>query len=167
VSVANGLGRLGCGALADKIVQRGRPRAVLLVAADLAGALAMFLFFVSGTSVPMALIAAAVSGAAYGAIWTLIPTLAADLFGRKHFGANYALILPAVSLAAAVYSKHADDDGCAGAACFGTTFLATAAACGGGAVMALLLGVRSRKRYASAEPPESLLAAARAGETVV
>ena len=60
-----------------------------------------------------------------------------------------------------------DDDGCAGAACFGTTFLATAAACGGGAVMALLLGVRSRKRYAIAEPPESLLAAARAGETVV
>ena len=125
---------------------------------------------------PMALIAAAVSGAAYGAIWTLIPTLAADLFGRKHFGANYALILPAVSLAAvlfstllapAIYAKHADDDGCAGAACFGTTFLATAAACGGGAVMALLLGVRSRKRYAIAEPPESLLAAARAGETVV
>ena len=37
VSVANGLGRLGCGALADKIVQRGRPRAVLLVAADLMG----------------------------------------------------------------------------------------------------------------------------------
>ena len=33
----------------------------------------MFLFFVSGTSVPMALIAAALSGAAYGAIWTLIP----------------------------------------------------------------------------------------------
>ena len=167
VSVANGLGRLGCGALADRIVQRGRPRAVLLVAADLAGALAMFLFFVSGTSVPMALIAAAVSGAAYGAIWTLIPTLAADLFGRKHFGANYALILPAVSLAAVlfstllaptVYARHADDDGCAGAACFGTTFLATAAACGGGAVMALLLGVRSRKRYAIAEPPESLLA---------
>ena len=38
--------------------------------------MAMFLFFVSVTSVPMALIAAAVSGAAYGAIWTLIPTLA-------------------------------------------------------------------------------------------
>ena len=85
------------------------------------------------------------------------------------------MILPAVSLAAvlfstllapAIYARHADDDGCAGAACFGTTFLATAAACGGGAVMALFLGVRSRKRYAS-EPPESLLAAARAGETVV
>ena len=94
-----------------------------------------------------------------------------------HAGANYALILPAVSLAAvlfstmlapAIYARHTDDDGCAGAACFGTTFLATAAACGGGAVMALLLGVRSRKRYArAAEPPESLLAAARAGETVV
>ena len=38
------------------------------------------------------------------AVAPMIPTLAADLFGRKHFGANYALILPAVSLAAVLFS---------------------------------------------------------------
>ena len=177
VSVANGLGRLGCGALADRIVARGRPRALLVVAADLVGALAMLVFYASGTSVPTALVAAALAGAAYGAIWTLIPTLAADLFGRQHFGSNYALILPSVSLAAilfstvlapAVYAAHADDDGCTGADCFGLTFLITAMSCGAGAVMALLLGVRSRGRYVADVPPESLLAASEgAGAPVV
>ena len=170
VSIANGLGRLGCGALADGIVARGRPRALRVVAAVL-------VFYASGTSVPTALIAAALAGAAYGALWTLIPTLAADLFGRQHFGSNYALILPSVSLAAilfstvlapAVYAAHADDDGCTGADCFGLTFLITAVSCGAGAVMALLLGVRSRGRYVADVPPESLLAASEgAGAPVV
>lgn len=177
VSIANGLGRLGCGALADGIVARGRPRALLVVAADLMGALAMLVFYASGTSVPTALIAAALAGAAYGALWTLIPTLAADLFGRQHFGSNYALILPSVSLAAilfstvlapAVYAAHADDDGCTGTDCFGLTFLITAVSCGAGAVMALLLGVRSRGRYVADVPPESLLTASEgAGAPVV
>ena len=84
------------------------------------------------------------------------------LFGRESFGSNYMLCLPAVIagsilfstlLAPAVYAANAstddDDDavGCVGAACFGDTFLATAAACLVGAASAAGLLVKSRRLY--------------------
>jgi MFS family permease len=162
VSIANCLGRLACGRVADSLVARGTPRPALMVAADLAGCLSMLFLYASGESVGAALAGAACAGFAYGMIWTLIPTLASDLFGRESFGSNYMLCLPAVIagsilfstlLAPAVYAANAstddDDDavGCVGAACFGDTFLATAAACLVGAAAAAGLLVKSRRLY--------------------
>ena len=163
VSIANCLGRLGCGRVADGLVARGVPRPALMVAADVAGALSMLLLYATGESVGAALAGAACAGFAYGMIWTLIPTLASDLFGRQSFGSNYMLCLPAVIagsvlfstlLAPAVYAAaaaKADDDddavGCTGADCFGDTFLITAAACLVGAVSAAALLAKSRSLY--------------------
>ena len=104
ISIANCLGRLACGRVADVVVERGVSRASLVVAADACGAAAMLLFYASGASVGAALAGAAVVGFAYGMVWTLIPTVAADLFGRRYFGSNYALCLPSVVAGSVLFS---------------------------------------------------------------
>ena len=83
VSIANCLGRLACGRVADSLVARGTPRPALMVAADLAGCLSMLFLYASGESVGAALAGAACAGFAYGMIWTLIPTLASDLTRQR------------------------------------------------------------------------------------
>lgn len=158
VSIANCLGRLVCGRVADALVARGWPRPALMIAADAGGAAAMLLLWATGESVGAALLGTALAGWSYGMIWTLIPTLASDLFGNAHFGSNYMLCLPAVLsgsvlfstvLAPKVYAAHLEDgsDTCSGAGCFGDTFLATALACLFGAGAALVLARRSRGLY--------------------
>jgi len=169
VGVANCLGRLATGRLADYIVKRKHmPRATLLVASNAGGALAMAVLYASET-IALAFFGLALAGFAYGALWTLIPTLVSDLFGDAHFGANYAVCLPAVILggvifstylASATYAAHEtfpQDGGppeCFGGECFGGAFLASALCCVGGAAAAGLLCLKSRHLY-QVPPPET------------
>lgn len=162
VSIMNCLGRLATGRFADVLVARGTPRPALLVMSSVGGALAMAFLWATGTSVGCALVGIAVAGAAYGMLWTLIPTLASDLFGVKQIGGNSMLCLPTVLmgsvlystlLAPAVYKAHSvqpDDDGeaeCLGVGCFGDTFIAIGLSCCVGALSALALYTKTRDLY--------------------
>ena len=46
----------------------------------------------------------AAAGAAYGAMWTLVPTTTSDLFGLARVGANYSLVVPAVVAGSLVFA---------------------------------------------------------------
>ncbi|KAJ1458645.1 major facilitator superfamily domain-containing protein [Pelagophyceae sp. CCMP2097] len=163
VSVANCLGRLLTGRLADAVVKRHLPRPVLLAVANLGGCAAMALMYAS-EGVGAAFCGILIAGLFYGMLWTLIPTLVADLFGERNFGSNYALCLPAVIagsvffstyLAGETYAAHSQapaDDGaaeCHGRGCFGDAFLGSAISCAAGAAAAVALAWKSRNLYAA------------------
>lgn len=86
LSIFNAVGRLGAGALSDKV---GRTRAMIIV--FMLQAINMFLFMFY-TSIPTLVLGSAVAGLAYGAVFSLFPTTTADFFGMKNLGVNYGLI---------------------------------------------------------------------------
>ena len=86
LSIFNAIGRLGAGALSDKV---GRTRAMMIV--FMLQAINMFLFAFY-TSIPMLAIGSAVAGLAYGALFSLFPTTTAEYFGMKNLGVNYGMI---------------------------------------------------------------------------
>ena len=86
LSIFNAIGRLGAGALSDKV---GRTRAMIIV--FMLQAINMFLFMFY-TSIPTLVLGSAVAGLAYGAVFSLFPTTTADFFGMKNLGVNYGLI---------------------------------------------------------------------------
>lgn len=94
-SSCNTLGRMGFGFLSDRVKDRV-PRSLFLVISSILMLLAqigMCFFPLFGY---YALIV--VLGAAYGGVFGLIPTICADTFGEKHFGANYGVLAFAPAL---------------------------------------------------------------------
>ncbi|PRW32873.1 MFS general substrate transporter [Chlorella sorokiniana] len=146
-SVANCSGRMAFGYWPERLLHsRGTPRTLFMpaVSALLAAAFAALAFVRLPALFPLT----ALAGFAYGGHWALGPATVSELFGLRHFAANYALMLvaPAVGsvglaagLAAWVYERAAQAQGetgtCLGPACFRATFLTMAAAgvCAGGA----------------------------------
>lgn len=96
LSVFNALGRLGAGALSDKL---GRTRAMVLV--FLVQAVNMFLFSLY-TSQELLIVGSIVAGLAYGAVFSLFPTTTADFFGIKNMGVNYGLIFTGWGIAGVI-----------------------------------------------------------------
>lgn len=96
LSVFNALGRLGAGALSDKL---GRTRAMVLV--FLVQAANMFLFSLY-TSQELLIVGSIVAGLAYGAVFSLFPTTTADFFGIKNMGVNYGLIFTGWGIAGVI-----------------------------------------------------------------
>jgi len=100
-------------------------------------------------------------GAAYGALWALIPTLTMELFGGTHVAQNYAVLTstPAVGsvalsagLAAWVYEAAAAAQGgetgvCTGRSCYEVTLWSCAALSVVAAAMAAAVWVRNRAFY--------------------
>ncbi|HZL11262.1 MAG TPA: OFA family MFS transporter [Prolixibacteraceae bacterium] len=86
LSVFNAVGRLGAGALSDKV---GRTRAMMIVFMLQAVNMFLFPFY---TSISLLLIGSAIAGLAYGAVFSLFPTTTAEFFGMKNLGVNYGLI---------------------------------------------------------------------------
>eukprot|EP00965_Chrysotila_dentata_P003701 121230-Pleurochrysis_carterae.AAC.2 len=104
-------------------------------------------------------------GLAYGALWTLVPTLSVELYGLRHFAATYgvfsiaataASLLYSTELATKVFDAHATaaregDEGegpqCDGDACFRLTHVVVIAGCVAGAIGAALLTLRTREFY--------------------
>jgi len=96
LSIFNALGRLGAGALSDKV---GRTRAMMIV--FLIQAVNMFLFAFY-TSIPMLVVGSAIAGISYGAVFSLFPTTTAEYFGMKNLGVNYGMIFTGWGIAGVV-----------------------------------------------------------------
>ena len=86
LSIFNALGRLGGGALSDKM---GRTRAMMLVFMIQAVNMFAFTFY---TSIPLLIMGSIIAGLAYGSLFSLFPTTTAEFFGIKNMGVNYGLI---------------------------------------------------------------------------
>ena len=106
-------------------------------------------------------VACCLCGFAYGGFWALNPTMVSELFGNKHFGANYQLLglAPATAsyamsagITASLYSAHTDPgcpgaQVCVGTACFLTSFLVMTGFAAFGLLLSLVLSCRTRAWY--------------------
>ena len=96
LSIFNALGRLGAGALSDKV---GRTRAMMIVFMIQAVNMFLFAFY---TSIPMLVVGSAIAGISYGAVFSLFPTTTAEYFGMKNLGVNYGMIFTGWGIAGVV-----------------------------------------------------------------
>lgn len=159
-SVANAAGRLTMGYIPEHYLHaRATPRSYFLVAiAALTTAVAAFL---SVARLAQLYVASLLVGFAFGAHWSLIPAITSDMFGLKHFAANYTTlqIAPAVGsfflatrLAGYVYDKHAGGHdarhACIGPDCFHDTFMILALLAAAATLCSLLVAARTKQLYA-------------------
>ena len=100
VSIFNSLGRLLCGALSDKI---GRLNTLMIL---MSGS-AVLSLFVNVAEGYMLYVLIALIGFFYGGIIGSYPSLTSDLFGAKHVGTNYGIVLLGFGLGAIVSSQIA------------------------------------------------------------
>lgn len=139
---------------------QGTPRTRFLIATTLASLLACIL---GSLSLPtLVLPVAVISGLAFGACWTLLATLAADLFGIAHLAGNYTVlqlapalgnILFSTVLAGQLYQVVGRRQGdpvntCMGKACFGWSLVVSSMACVVAVVCAVVLDRRAASLYA-------------------
>lgn len=92
IAVFNALGRIGGGAISDRI---GRVNLLRIAFLAQAVNMALFSFF---KSAPALAVGVMVAGVCYGAVFSVFPAATADLFGFKNFGANYGLVFLAWGL---------------------------------------------------------------------
>uniref|UniRef100_A0A0C9QNL4 TSA: Wollemia nobilis Ref_Wollemi_Transcript_16030_2065 transcribed RNA sequence n=1 Tax=Wollemia nobilis TaxID=56998 RepID=A0A0C9QNL4_9CONI len=153
------LGRFGGGAFSDYLLTRfGVPRPLLTAAAGLVQSCG-YLLVVAASYFPWALyLGSAVIGLSFGANWSLNPTTVSELFGLRHFGTLYNVVLignPVVSyvlsvwVAGYLYDRESGRQGgeCKGSECFNLTFAILACVCMLAALASLLLCVRTRHLY--------------------
>jgi len=86
LNLFNTAGRFLGGSISDKIGRLNTLKLTLIVQA-----INMLLFTVYG-SIPTLAIGILITGFCYGTIFSVMPSLTADLYGLKHFGANYGSI---------------------------------------------------------------------------
>ena len=179
-SVFNSLGRLGAGLGSD--VARGcihRPTFFAAAAAVMGLSHVLLL----GANVTLLLYAAiACGGTAYGAFWSLCPTIIGELFGLKAFASTYNAYTPAVSgaslllsatLASCVAEAHTQPappappgmpppppPPCLGALCYRDTHLVLISLCAVGVVTSLAVSWRTRHYYHNRNLQEKAAAAA-------
>lgn len=89
LAVFNAAGRFIGGAISDKIDKMTLLRIIFLVQAM------NMLLFTSYRSVPMLAVGVALAGLSYGATFSVFPSTLMHLYGVKHFGANYGLMMSA------------------------------------------------------------------------
>jgi OFA family oxalate/formate antiporter-like MFS transporter len=90
LGVCNAAGRLGWGALSDKI---GRGRAILLMQG--VSIVACFGFLRAPGNFASVLFGLCLAVIAYAGFLAIMPALSADYFGSKHVGANYGVLFTA------------------------------------------------------------------------
>jgi len=89
LSVFNATGRISGGAISDKI---GRVNLMRIIFGLQAINMLVFTFY---SNVALLALGIAVAGFCYGASFSVFPATIMDLYGMKHFGANYGLIMTA------------------------------------------------------------------------
>jgi MFS family permease len=161
-SVSNAGGRMLFGWLPEKMLHaKGTPRPVFLVIASL-----LTLICCAGTAyfVQPRLLhpLAAGFGVSFGALWSLMPSLAGDFFGLGSFATIYTLlqVAPAAGsfgfaslLTGWLYEeelkRHGQPAGgvCIGIGCFKTAFMVMGIAGGLACIAAVVLTVRTKKVY--------------------
>jgi len=155
-SVSNSLGRLSFAYLSD-LASHVVLREVFLLS-SLALMLLTFLVMSAGTFISLTL-GSILAGLTFGSFWSLMPTIASDLFGRKYVAAIYGLLgsFPAVLgfalsgfMAPAIYQAHAPagHTNCSGKLCYEQTYYVCAGLCGLGCLCVLWLWMRVRYQLA-------------------
>lgn len=156
-SIWNFFGRFGAGYVSDYLLREKncpRPLFIVITLATMSIGYAMIAF-----GFPNALYAGSVLvGVCYGAQWSLMPTIASELFGKVHLGTIFNTITiagPAGSyilsiwVVGYIYDKEVVGDGntCIGTRCFKLSFLIMAGVTLSGSLVALGLFFWTRKFY--------------------
>lgn len=156
-SIWNFLGRFGAGYVSDYFLRAKRcPRPLFMIftLATMSIGYAMIAF-----GFPGALYAGSVLvGVCYGSQWSLMPTIASELFGNEHLGTIFNTITSAGPIGSYIlsiwvvgylYDKEVAGDGntCIGIQCFRLSFLIMAAVALFGSLVALGLFLWTRKFY--------------------
>lgn len=97
MAVFSCLGRLGFGALSDRIGRFPTVNLILFLTA-----IDLIFFFGSSSSFTSFTISLGVVGAGFGGLMTVVPTICADFFGSQNFGQNYALLYSGYTVASFV-----------------------------------------------------------------
>lgn len=158
LSLANGIGRMSIGVVADRMARRlSRIQLLSITALLMAGAQFLLALNTQELLYPCLFFV----GLTFGAAFSNVSAIAADLFGAQHIGSNYGFIdlsptigsyAFATGLIAIFYPKNnGDDDGdddddeasCEGAHCLQGAFFVTTAACIVAAVVGLTLHVKT------------------------
>ncbi|KAF2311364.1 hypothetical protein GH714_022081 [Hevea brasiliensis] len=156
-SIWNFLGRFGAGYVSDYFLHaRGWARPLFMFI-TLAGMTIGHLVIASG--LPGALYAGSVLvGVCYGSQWSLMPTIASEIFGVRHMGTIFNTITIAspvgsyifsVRVVGYIYDREASGEGitCTGTHCFMLSFLIMASATFLGALAAFGLFLRTKCFY--------------------
>lgn len=156
-SIWNFLGRFGAGYVSDYFLRSLGWSRPLFIAITLAGMTVGHAVIASG--LPGALYAGSVIvGICYGSQWSLMPTIASEIFGAGHLGTIFNTItvaspvgsyLLSVWVVGYIYDKEASGEGnmCTGTHCFMLSFFIMAASTFFGALVALALFFRTRNFY--------------------
>ena len=94
----NGLGRILWGMISDKI---GRKSSIALMMAT-QGAFVILFQWMAGMQVTLYIFAVLI-GFNYGGLFSLFPTITADIFGNKNFGQNYGWVFLAYAIGGIIF----------------------------------------------------------------
>ncbi|KAL0421864.1 UNVERIFIED_CONTAM: hypothetical protein Slati_3209300 [Sesamum latifolium] len=156
-SIWNFLGRFGAGYISDYFLHvKSCPRPLFIVitlaAMSIGHAMIAFAF-------PGALYAGSILvGVCYGSQWSLMPTIASEIFGKAHLGTIFNTITIAgpvgsyilsVRVVGYIYDKEASEHGgtCIGTRCFMLSFIIMASVTVSGFLVALGLLLKTRNFY--------------------
>ncbi|KAK8322941.1 hypothetical protein V6Z12_A12G200400 [Gossypium hirsutum] len=154
-SIWNFLGRFGVGYVSDHFLYvKGwaRPLFMVLTLSSMSVGHAVI-----ASGMPGALYAGSILvGVCYGSQWSLMPTIASEIFGVKHMGTIFNAItiaspvgsyLFSVRVVGFIYDKEAWGSGCSGTHCFMLSFLIMASATLLGSLAALALFFHTKNFY--------------------
>ncbi|KAL8057091.1 hypothetical protein ABFX02_04G161800 [Erythranthe guttata] len=156
-SIWNFIGRFGGGYISDYFLHvKGCSRPLFIVFALFAMTVGHAMI---ASGFPGALYAGSVLvGVCYGSQWSLMPTIASEIFGKGHFGTIFNTVTIAgpvgsyvlsIKVVGYLYDKEVSEIGktCVGRRCFMVSFFIMASVTFSGFVVALWLFFRTRKFY--------------------
>ncbi|XP_059441036.1 uncharacterized protein LOC132173540 [Corylus avellana] len=156
-SIWSFFGRIGAGYLSDYLLHtRGWARPVLM-AITLAG-MAAGLFLIAFGFPGILYVGSILVGICFGSQWSLMPTIASEIYGVRHLGTIMNTIGIAIPLGSYIFSVRVigyfydeeasgDDDSCFGSHCFMLSFLIMASMAFFGFLVALVLFFRTKTHY--------------------
>ncbi len=159
-SLMNCCGRLGAGYLSQHLLTKRKVPRTLFVFLDCLMTAVNFIILLF-TSIDTLYIPVLIGGFAFGANWSLVPTVISELFGAKAFASNYNFVQLASILGDSVLStalaghlydlerkrQHHNGTECFGKVCFQKAFIVVAGIAFMSCIASLTLMMRTRKKY--------------------